>query len=231
MEGGIIAAGLGSRFQEAGFSVPKPLIELGNKPLLAWTLDQFINADISKIHIIFRTAICKECKTFLLSTYPQIQFTFVCKDTQSSAESFLTLLKSWDENKQVLVTTVDSIYRPGMLKRLREQGERGPKNALYLGITSYIEDEKPLYVDIDSTGLIRSLGNHEGAYVTSGAYLLPTGFAKGRDPSRYKALRAFLKEIVSHDQITSFGINLGKVFDIDRPEDLDSAQGVLQGAV
>ncbi|RUM91663.1 MAG: NDP-sugar synthase, partial [Thermodesulfatator sp.] len=29
MEGGIIAAGMGSRFQKAGIDTPKPLIEIG----------------------------------------------------------------------------------------------------------------------------------------------------------------------------------------------------------
>ncbi len=224
MQGGIIAAGLGSRFRQAGISTPKPLIEIGGRPLISWTIHQFLEADIHDIHVIFRTAICEQCVSFLQANHPEIDFEFICKDTESSAESFLTLLRTWKENQTVLITTVDSIYQPKMLKRLRQSAEKGTEDTLYLGLTSHIEDEKPLYAKVTKDNTIIWLGDKGGEIVTSGAYLLPARIAHDKDPKGYKALRAVLKEFVSSPDITAFGVDLGKVLDVDRPEDIVSAE-------
>ena len=223
MEGGIIAAGLGSRFQEAGFETPKPLIRVGDRALIARTLDQFVDAGISRVHIIFRKAICEECTSFIKREFPQIGFTIICKDTESSAESFLTLLDSWYKDIRILVTTTDSIYRPGMLKRFRDFAERRAEKDLYLGVTDHIEDEKPLYAHMAGDGRIVSLGGARSDFVTSGAYLLLSGMARGREQKAYPALRAFLKELAS-SRCGTWGVNLGRVLDIDRPQDLISAE-------
>ena len=228
MEGGIIAAGLGSRFKEAGIGTPKPLLKVGGRPLIAWTLAQFQDAGINRIHIIFRSAICDECISFVRREFPGISFRFICRDTGSSAESFLTLLGSWKAGRRILVTTVDSIYSRGMLKRFRDAAEAGPENALYLGVTTYIEDEKPLYADVDRDGRVLSLGESRKDFVTSGAYLLQAGLAEDRNPRGYKALRALLKELASLPEIAVHGVDLGKVLDVDRPEDLMSAERFIR---
>ncbi len=224
MEGGIIAAGLGSRLWEAGITSCKPLLEVGGRPLISWTLAQFKDAGIERIHIIFRNSICGECVDFVQGAFPEMEFRFICQDTGSSSESFLTLLGSWHENRKVLVTTVDSIYLPGMLKRFREMVRERPNKALYLGITSYVEDEKPLFVDIDSDCSITSMGGTSGRFVTTGAYLLDTAMGRNRDPRGYSALRILLKELAFSGQGTACGVDLGKVLDVDRPEDVASAE-------
>ena len=228
MEGGIIAAGLGSRFQQAGFKTPKPLIRVGGRALIARTLDQFTDAGISRVHIIFRKAICEECSSFVKKEFPHMDFTIICKDTGSSAESFLTLSGSWRSDRRILVTTTDSIYRPGMLKRFRNFAEKRAEKDLYLGITDHIEDEKPLYAHMAENGRIVSLGGGRSAFVTSGAYLLPSELAKGRDRKGYTALRALLQEIAS-SKCSTWGVNLGKVLDVDRPQDLISAENFVSG--
>lgn len=229
MEGGIIAAGLGSRFQEAGFETPKPLIRIKGRSLISWTLGQFADAGITRVHIIFRKAICEECTSFVKRQFPQISFHVICRDTESSAESFLTLLDSWDSGQRILVTTVDSIYRPGMLKRFRAFAAKGAEKDLYLGITDYIEDEKPLYARMAGDGRIISLGEERSDFVTSGAYLLPADMARGRNKKTYTALRAYLKELVS-SRCSAWGVDLGKVLDVDRPQDLASAEKFVSGS-
>ena len=223
MEGGIIAAGLGSRFQKAGIDIPKPLIEIGGRPLISWTLAQFEAAGINRIHIIFRKTICQQCVSYLEKSFPRMEFTFICRDTESSSESFLTLLKSWPEDQRVLITTVDSIYRPGMLKKLREFAEQHAQDGIFLGMTSYIDDEKPLYASLGNDMRIVSLGREKSDFVTSGAYLLSSALAKDKDEKGYAALRLFLMETVDSG-IPAWGVDLGKVMDVDRPSDLASAE-------
>lgn len=44
-------AGRGSRFAAQGLNMPKPLIEVNGRPMVAWALDSLINVDYS--HLIF----------------------------------------------------------------------------------------------------------------------------------------------------------------------------------
>ncbi len=224
--GGIIAAGLGSRFVKAGISTPKPLLQVGGRPLIARTLEQFMDAGITHVNIIFREAICSECMAYLEREFPMLGFDFICKDTDSSAESFITLLESMEPGDTALVTTVDSVYKPGMLARFREFAEARHEDALYLGLTSYVEDEKPLYAQVDMQGRISRLGGPDGNFITSGAYLLPAGMAHGKDRKGYRALRALLAEMVSSG-CPVYGLDLGKVIDVDRPGDMAAAEAFI----
>lgn len=55
-------AGEGSRFKEAGYTIPKPFIHLGGKPMIQWVIDNMIPKDIPfdhyklKFHLIVRSA-------------------------------------------------------------------------------------------------------------------------------------------------------------------------------
>ena len=51
MKAGIFAAGMGSRFQKAGWKTPKPLIPLKGKPLIAHLLDNLFQSGIDEVGI------------------------------------------------------------------------------------------------------------------------------------------------------------------------------------
>lgn len=45
-------AGAGSRFKAAGFELPKPLIEVNGKPMIAWVLDNLVDVEGRRIFIV-----------------------------------------------------------------------------------------------------------------------------------------------------------------------------------
>lgn len=55
-------AGEGSRFKQAGYTIPKPFIPVGGKPMIRWVIDNMIPKDIPmdhykiKFHMIVRTS-------------------------------------------------------------------------------------------------------------------------------------------------------------------------------
>ena len=226
ISGGIIAAGLGTRFQDAGIKTPKPLIEVKGRPLLARAVDQFLCAGINSLRVIFRSSICDECGTFLEENFPGLCLDIICRDTDSSAESFLVLLSRCKAREKILITTVDSIYRSGALRKIKECTSTGQESRLYLGVTSFIDDEKPLFVNMDGNGRILSLGGRDGQWITSGIYCLPAGLAAGKEAKSYSALRDLLGEFVSMG-VQTYGVGIGKVVDVDRPQDIDAAEEFL----
>ncbi len=225
--GGIIAAGHGERFKKAFPNIPKPLIEVAGRALLLRTVDEFKRAGIKKITIIFRKDITRPCTKLLKDEFKDINFEIISKDTKSSCESLISLFEKTDNNDKLLITTVDSIFKNGALKKFLTKANRlAVKEAIFLGVTSFIDDEKPLYVSIDSEDKITAIGKETTNKVTCGVYLMPSRLIKGEDHKEFSALRKFLAHLHSK-KVPFYSIDLGQVIDVDRPEDLQFAEKVL----
>ncbi len=230
--GGIIAAGHGTRLLGAGISVPKQMVEIGGMPLIGRQVAEFERAALCPVFVILNSTVCHECRDYLEGAFPSADIRPFCRDTESSAESFIRLLervlRQMGRDTLVLVSTVDSIYRPGLLNAFREQiFKSGEREALFLGITRFVDDEKPLFCRLDGSGRIVDLGGDlsEGP-VTCGLYCLPASWAEGVDPGDFPALRQFLGWLLRQGR-RAYGIDVGKVIDVDRPQDLKEAEEFL----
>ena len=60
-------AGRGSRFSSAGFTVPKPLIPVGGKPMIQWVIENVRPAQAHRFTFI--------CLREHLETYPEVPAT------------------------------------------------------------------------------------------------------------------------------------------------------------
>ena len=219
---GLIAAGTGTRFREAGFGKPKPMIEVAGSPLIGWAMLQFQYAGLDSITAIFNTSNCRACSDFLDSTFPEIKADIQCLDTASSFESFLNVL-SRAGGDHLLITTTDSIYRPGTLAGLLEFANTVPEDTMILGVTTFIDDEKPLYAAMDDTGRITDLGQNPAPHVTSGVYLMPPSTFRMGQGRKFPALRKFLAFLLRNG-VECRGFDMGKSVDVDRPEDIKEAE-------
>ncbi len=219
---GLIAAGTGSRFKKAGFSQPKPMIKVGGRPLIGWALSQFRLAGLSKLSVIFNSVNCTPCSSYLSSEFPDFETDIKCKDTRTSAESFMDVL-SRAEGDPILITTTDSIFRPGALAGLIDFASNLQDECMVLGVTSFIDDEKPLYVSMDDNGKIISLGGSSGSLVTNGVYLMPANALKMGHGHSFPALRNFLAFLLENG-LKCRGFNMGPSIDVDRPEDIKEAE-------
>ncbi len=219
---GLIAAGTGSRFRNAGISCPKPLIEISGMPLMGWTLSQFAQAGLEKLKVIFNTSNCKPCMDYIARHFSWFEVDAVCRDTASSFESFMDVL-SRSRNRRILITTTDSIYPPGKLKALLEYADTLPQGVMVLGLTGFIDDEKPLYATADQSGRVTALGNEPAQLVTNGVYLMPAGACEAGKGKTFPALRKFLAFLVENG-LECHGFDMGKSVDVDRPEDMVQAE-------
>ena len=228
--GGIIAAGHGSRFKKSGFPQTKPLIKVGGRELLGRTVSQFQEAGIERIRIIFRSGNCSACSHYLIENFPQMRFDIICRDTETSAESFLSLLEDAKdhEEEQLLITTVDSIFSPGAFKKFINKAKEMDPGQVILGVTRFVDDEKPLYVTIDQEDgeTITKIGGQSGDAVTCGVYLMPTRARLEAKNNKFSALRALLGHLFEAG-IPFKAIDMGTVIDVDRPEDITTAEAFL----
>ncbi|MBE6319161.1 MAG: NDP-sugar synthase [Bacteroidales bacterium] len=145
----IIAAGEGSRLAQEGVKLPKPLVNLNGTPMIKRLIDIFMRCNATSLSIIVNEEM-HQVREYLESLDIPVPFRLVVKSTPSSMHSFYEVSRHFEEGKFCL-TTVDTIFHEEEFKKYIEAFENDTTGADgYMAVTSFIDDEKPLYIDTDS---------------------------------------------------------------------------------
>lgn len=237
MKYAIIAAGEGSRLAQEGISAPKPLVEVHGECLIDRLIRIFMTYDAEEIVVI-----CNSLTTLVCSHLARIQskglngkpvpMRYVVKSTPSSMHSFYELSRFLGDSPFVL-TTVDTIFREeefgAYIAAFRQA--IGIYDGL-MGVTDYIEDEKPLYVGTDENLLITGFydQDHDCRFISGGIYgLTPKAIdtlkgCMGRSESR---MRNFQRALL-RDGLRLQAYPFSKVLDIDHASDIVVAEQFLK---
>ncbi len=231
---GLIAAGDGSRLAESHPATVKPLIPVSGRPLCHYVVRGLRAAGVKEITILLNSK-GSAVKESLEKAFPEIGWTFLCKDTASSWESFRLVSKSLAAagtgggDDGFLVSTIDALIPPAEVRRFADEARRGGSEA-GLALTAFVDDEKPLWADLSENGLITGLGPDaaQRRFVTSGLYSLSSALAQGMpEASAHENLRGWLRALVKSG-VRVAGVPLAKTVDVDRPEDIEHAEGFVQ---
>jgi NDP-sugar pyrophosphorylase family protein len=221
LQGGIIAAGVGSRLRADGYRVSKPMVPVAGRPLIDLALDRFRAVGIRRLTIIINDR-SDDCRQWLSDHGGDFDLDIVVRATPSSYASFQLVVDRLARAPAV-ITTIDAIMPVNDFLTFVKSATGLAKDAVVLGLTDYVDDENPLWATLDAAdGHIRQLGGNVGTHVTAGLYWLPaqrpaepaTGFARLRD---------YLGWLVAEHQPV-YGIVLPRVFDIDRARDIVAAE-------
>ena len=235
MKYAIIAAGEGSRLAQEGIDSPKPLVKIGGEHLIDRLIRVFMQNDATEV-----VAICNEQMTEVQQHLQKIQekgqvpLKFIVKSTPSSMHSMWELSR-WLGDEPFVLTTVDTIFREGefaaYVQRFQSLVEQGSADGL-MGVTDYIDDEKPLYVatddDLRITGFLDQC--EQPKYISGGIYGLTPGSIPvlnrciERGESR---MRNFQRALVT-DGLRLKAYPFTKVLDIDHASDIQKAEGFLK---
>lgn len=219
--GGIIAAGEGSRLRADGYAMSKPMLPLRGKPLIAHTLDRFRSARINRVTIIINEE-SDDLRHWLRSHARDVDL--IVRTTPSSYASFRIVAERLAP-APAIVTTVDAILSDDDFRRFAREAEGFGDDAVVLGVTSYVDDEKPLWATLDAKGRVVKLGGASGSHVTAGLYRLPEGGLPA-PPSDFARLRDYLGWLADRGDPV-YGVALPLVFDIDRAHDVEAAEAAL----
>lgn len=222
---GIIAAGLGERLQGAG--VPKPLVPVAGRPLVHWTVEALASAGFDSVTILLNTR-GREVRSSLERAFPRLSWTFLEWDSPSSWRSFQRVSAELAPRAQrFVVSTVDALLKPEDVAAFTRRATRPPAEAC-LAVTSFVDDEKPLWADLDERGRIRALGDdaRERRWVTCGLYGLSRAVAATLPERRHERLRDFWTAL-AREGARIEGVPFAKTIDVDRPEDVRAAERFL----
>lgn len=226
----IIAAGEGSRLVQEGVKLPKPLVNLCGKPMIRRLIDIMLSCNAESLSIIVNEQMT-EVREYLESLELPVPFDLTVKSTPSSMHSFYEVSRGFSDGKFVL-TTVDTIFRPEDFRRYVEAFEADDRADGYMAVTSFIDDEKPLYIDVDADMDITAFRDQSFPgvkYISGGIY--------GLRPSALTVLADCMDRGVSRMRnyqraLVDAGLRLKaypfpKIIDVDHASDIATAEAFL----
>ena len=228
----IIAAGEGSRLAQEGVQLPKPLVNLNGTPMIRRLIDIFLECGAESISIIVNNEMT-QVREYVESLSLPVPLNLVVKSTPSSMHSFYEVSRGFTAGKFIL-TTVDTIFRPEEFKTYVKAFENDTQMDGYMAVTSFIDDEKPLYIDVDADMRITAFRDEpwDGVkYISGGIYgLTAPALATlqkciGQGVSR---MRNYQRALVS-DGLRLRAFPFKKIVDVDHQADIVTAENFLNG--
>lgn len=229
----IIAAGEGSRLVQEGISHPKPLVDLDGRPMIRRLIDIFASYRPESLSIIVNeqmTAVQDYLRGIAAELPMPLRLTV--KSTPSSMHSFYEVAKTFDSGKFIL-TTVDTIFRQDDFLRYAEAFDNADEADGYFGVTDFIDDEKPLYVDVDPATMaitaFRDSASGTDRYISGGIYgLTPPALDVLQEciDSGMSRMRNYQRALIAAGMdIVAFPFP--KIVDVDHAGDIDTARAFI----
>ncbi len=237
MKYAIIAAGEGSRLANEGINVPKPLVKVGGECLIDRLIRVFMDNEATEIVVI-----CNDITSLVSNHLENIRMNgingidvplkYIVKTTPSSMHSFYELSRHLKDSP-FCMTTVDTIFNESEFHKYInafKNAVSAGKDGL-MGVTGFVDDEKPLYVETDEDLNITGFHDENKAcrYISGGIYgLVPATIRTlekcvKRGESR---MRNFQRAIVE-DGFMLKAYPFSKVLDIDHASDISKAEDFL----
>ncbi len=224
MRFGIIAAGEGSRLALEGSGQPKPLVPIAGVPMIERLARIFMNCGADRIAVIVNDR-NPDTASYVRRMSAHMPIDLVVKSTPTPMHSLMELAP-YLGRERFCVTTVDTVFRENELADMMKAFESTSYDGL-MGVTSLIDDEKPLYVDTDSDMLIRGFLDEQGGcrFVSAGIYALK---AQALDvlaqclESGQTRMRYFQRRLLEEGmRLKAF--DMGRVIDVDHVGDIEKA--------
>ena len=236
MKYAVIAAGEGSRLTKEGNTTPKPLIEVNGERLVDRLLRIFEAHGASEVAVICNEQM-KEVQAHLTAVQQscRLPLRLVVKSTPSSMHSMWELSR-WLDDGPFVLTTVDTIFREeefnAFVQTFTRILETGEADGL-MGVTDYIDDEKPLFVSTDDDLWITAFLDQcdHPRYVSGGIYALtPRSLTTLHNCVAHgeQRMRNFQRALI-RDGLKLKAWPFSKVLDVDHVSDIQKAEAFLQG--
>jgi NDP-sugar pyrophosphorylase family protein len=227
----IIAAGEGSRLAKEGFTLPKPMVSLNGEMLIDRLVNVFAGNNAEAIYIIINEE-AELLEAHLADLSSRFPLKLTRKTTPSSLHSFYELLQNAKGVNAVCLTTTDTVFREAEFKEFIEAFEADQDIDGMMAVTTFIDDESPLFVQADAELNITAFtDSNEGntPFISGGIYCL-----------RGKALQVATDAVENgtnrmrnfQRQLLTSGMRLkaypfSKIVDVDHVADIETAEHFL----
>ncbi len=232
MKFAIIAAGEGSRLQQEGVSLPKPLVKLCGEAMIDRLIRIFRQNGATEIVVIVNTLnpLTEQHLRRLQAEGFADDVRLVVKSTPSSMHSFAELAP-YLSGSDFCLTTVDTIFDEGEFAAYISHFKQSAHDGC-MAVTDFIDDESPLYVATDNE--LHITGFHDSPepgdkFISGGIYCLrPSALdvlhhCMEQGKSR---MRNFQRELVA-EGLRLEACPFSKILDVDHATDIAKAEAFL----
>jgi len=227
MRFGIISAGKGSRLASEGFDRPKPLVPVGGVPMIERLAGVMMRSGADRIAVIVN-ADNPDTVQFVRELSRELPIDLVVKSTPTPMHSMMELAPYLGADL-FCVTTVDTVFSENRFQAMMQEFGRAPYDGL-MGVTPFIDDEKPLYVDVDDDMMIRDFLDEKAScrFVSAGIYALKAPaieILKDCAESGQTRMRYFQRQLLESGlHLKAF--DMGQVIDVDHVSDIAKANQI-----
>lgn len=226
MKFAIIAAGKGSRMASEGEILPKPLVKIGGEPMIKRLIDSFIRCNATVISIIINEEM-DEVRDYLQSLELPIPLDVIVKSTEGPLLSFYEISDRLKDDKFCL-STVDSVFDEDEFVKYIDAFEKDNDVDGYMAVTSFIDDEIPLYIDVDENNYITKFSDEswdEVRIISGGIYALSVKAVKVLNDCIQNGItdmRDYQRELVKAG-LKLQAYEFEKIIDVDHVNDISTA--------
>ncbi len=233
MNFGIIAAGEGSRLAGEGVSLPKPLVEINGEPMIGRLLRIFAGLGAEEVAIV-TNATRPETAEYLRSIEATLPFRLSVKEavTPSSMHTFAIMGEMLKGKGRFVATTVDTVFNEDAFAGYVKAFSEAPADVDgMMAVTTFVDDEKPLYVATDDSMNITAFTDTPAPatrHISAGVYGLDSralGILDDCIASGTLRMRNFQRELVAAGQHLK-AYDIGKAVDVDHAGDVKTAETI-----
>jgi NDP-sugar pyrophosphorylase family protein len=222
----VIAAGEGSRLVQEGISIPKPLVQINGMEMIGRLLDVFLKNGAESVSIIINEEM-KDVQDYISNFDLNVPFNIVIKSTPGSMHSFFELRNFLRDGKFCL-TTVDTVFNGKEFSDYIRAFANDGDNDGMMAVTDFVDDEKPLYVEVDDKMNITGFQDKPDTckYISGGIYGLTSKAIDTLEAcirSGQLRMRDFQRQLVS-DQLKLKAFPFAKIVDVDHMKDIEKAE-------
>jgi len=227
VHGLILAGGEGSRLAADGVKTPKALVEVAGRPQLVRLVDTFVRLGVGGVTCMVREGLPPVER--LLGARPVPVAALTCL-TPSSLHTLVAGLKA-SASGPVFCSMVDTVMPWRDWQRAFDAAHQHLATGAdaVLVVTPPADDDRPLYVGLNTTKRVRAIGDEKQPLVTGGVYAFsPAARVLAAEilDQGLERMRAFLGELVKRGRPV-FGVEVPRVIDLDRARDLADANAWL----
>ena len=231
MRFGIISAGKGSRLASEGFGEPKPLVPINGVPMIERLARIMMRCGADRIAVIVN-ADNPAVADFVSGLARELPIDLTVKSTPTPMHSLMELAPNLGSDR-FCVTTVDTVFRESCFSSMMDEFAHTPYDGV-MGVTQLVDDEKPLYVDVDDQMNITAFRDRpwkDARYVSGGVYAMTDKAFPVLDDCIERGIsrmRNFQRALVDAGlHLRAYSID--KIVDVDHAADIATAEMFLRG--
>ncbi len=180
--------GLGKRFSEFGYRLPKPLIRLFFKPIIFWLLDNLSITNNDNVYLICNKSLKKyRFEDEIKKKYPNYNIIYLDADTRGAAETIYLGTKDIEHDAETILLDGDTFYGIDLLAMYRMSNQKN------MVVCFKQSDERPVYsyVGFNENKIINKIAEKKRIteFANTGAYAF----------EKLSELRKYCKKIIDDD--------------------------------